>query len=478
MNTIQRVTKNVGVLFISQMLSYILGFFTLIYSARYLGVEGFGILSLALAFTGIFSVCMDLGLSTLTIREVARDKSLAKDYVANITLLKLILALLTFLLIFIIVHLLGYNQQTIQIVYVIALYTIFTTFSQLFYAVFQAHEKMEYQSIGTILSSSLLLIGVLVAIYFKFNLLNFSLIYLVSGASILIYALFIYSQKISLPKMKFNITQWKGLIKESWPFAITGISINLYLWIDTIILSVIQGPEAVGLYNASYKLILVLLFIPYVFNNAVFPLMSQYYISSKESLSLIFEKLLKIMILTAIPIGIGTVLIAKKVILMIYGPQFLGAVLALQILIWSTVLTFARSPFERVLESSNRQLTVTKVFFIGVIFNVVMNIIVIPKYSYVGASIITVSTDAIVLGLLIVATRSMNISIFKTTGKSLLKIIFASLIMGITLKYLLNLNVFLLIVIGTIIYILIILMLKIFDVDEIRVIKSIFKRGN
>ena len=142
---------------------------------------------------------------------------------------------------FILVHLLGYNQQTMQVVYVIALYTLFTTFSLLFYSVFQAYEKMEYQSIGTILSSALLLIGVFVAIHFKFNIVSFSFIYLSSGASILIYALFIYSQKISLPKMKFDINQWKSLIKESWPFAVTGNSINLYLWIDTIILSLIQN---------------------------------------------------------------------------------------------------------------------------------------------------------------------------------------------------------------------------------------------
>ena len=83
MNTIQRITKNVSVLFISQMLSYLLGFFTLAYTARYLGVAGFGTLSFALAFTGIFAVSMDLGLSTLAIREVARDKSITKDYVAT-----------------------------------------------------------------------------------------------------------------------------------------------------------------------------------------------------------------------------------------------------------------------------------------------------------------------------------------------------------------------------------------------------------
>ena len=97
---------NTGVLLISQIASYILGFFFIMYTARYLGAAGFGInpflkrkrlrkmlrsLSFALAFTGIFGVFSDLGLSTLVVREVARDKSLAKKYLGNIAVMGLIL---------------------------------------------------------------------------------------------------------------------------------------------------------------------------------------------------------------------------------------------------------------------------------------------------------------------------------------------------------------------------------------------------
>jgi O-antigen/teichoic acid export membrane protein len=80
MNTIQRIAKNTGVLLFSQIASYILGFFFVIYTTRYLGADGFGILSFALAFTGIIGVFSDLGLRQLTVREVARDKSLASKY--------------------------------------------------------------------------------------------------------------------------------------------------------------------------------------------------------------------------------------------------------------------------------------------------------------------------------------------------------------------------------------------------------------
>jgi len=479
MSTIRRITKNLSVLFLSQILTYTLGFFTLMYTARYLGVDGFGTLSFALAFTGIFSVLMDLGLNTLTIREVARNKSLAKEYIANITLIKIILGLITISLILVIVTLLGYNQETIQVVIYIAIYNIFTAFSQMFYSVFQAHEKMEYQSLGNILNSILLLVGVFIAITYGFNIYQFSSIYTFVGMLVLVYALLVFSRRFSLPTIKLDLKLWKSLIKESWPFAVTGISINLYLWIDTIILSVIKGSEAVGLYNASYRLILVLLFIPIIFNNTLFPLMSQYYISSKKSLKYTFDKLFKIMIVIGFPIGVGTLLIADKVIMIIYGSQFAGSVIALQILIWSTFLIFARSPFERLLESSNKQLSVTKIFIFGAIFNSILNIIFIPQFSYVGAAVITVLTDILVLLLLIFVVReSTGIIISKNTKISLLKIILASFIMGLIIDQISFLNLFSIIVIGTIIYLFLLLLLKIFDSNELLIIKSIFRRRN
>ena len=55
MNTVQRIAKNTGVLAISQVINSILGFFLLIYIARYLGEVGFGKYSFALAFTGLFT---------------------------------------------------------------------------------------------------------------------------------------------------------------------------------------------------------------------------------------------------------------------------------------------------------------------------------------------------------------------------------------------------------------------------------------
>ena len=84
MNTVQRIAKNTGILLASQITSRLLAFFYNIYTARYLGAEGFGTLSFALAFTGVFGIFSNLGLNTLAVREVARDRSFAGKYLGNI----------------------------------------------------------------------------------------------------------------------------------------------------------------------------------------------------------------------------------------------------------------------------------------------------------------------------------------------------------------------------------------------------------
>ena len=129
MNIVQRIAKNTVVTIIAGIVSGIIGFFFIMYVARYLGAEGFGILSFALAFTGIFGLLTDIGLSPLTIREVARNRSLAKKYLGNIAVLKTILVIVTFGLIALSINLLGYPQQTITVVYLIALSVVFNAFS-------------------------------------------------------------------------------------------------------------------------------------------------------------------------------------------------------------------------------------------------------------------------------------------------------------------------------------------------------------
>lgn len=161
---------------------------------------------------------MDMGLGQLTVREVARDKSLTQKYVNNTTVMKLILSISTFILTVLIVYILPYTEQTRIVVYLITISFIFNAFSSIFYSIFQSYEKMEYQSVATILNSVVMLIGTLLAIYFKLDVMAFAIVYIAANSVNLVYCFIIYVWKFHLPKMEVDLDFWKPTLKKHFPY--------------------------------------------------------------------------------------------------------------------------------------------------------------------------------------------------------------------------------------------------------------------
>lgn len=471
MGTINRIAKNTALLFASTGLSYILLFFVNMYTARYLGVEGFGNLSLAFAFTGIFVVFVDLGLSTLLVREVARDKSLADKYLGNILVIKLILSFLTFVIIVMFVNLIGYSQEVSYIIYIITVSTIIGSFNAMFYSVFQAYEKMEYQSIGAVLNSFLLFSGILTIIYYGFNIFAFALNYIVINLISLIYCLIICFWKFIWPKIEIDLSFWKTTIITALPLSLAVLFSVIGFKIDSVLLSIMKGTIAVGFYTAPYRLIEALIVIPSVFTLAIYPVISNFYVSSRETLENSYIISIKYLTIIGLPIAVGITLLADKIILLIYGNGFSSSILALQILIWEIPLIFLTYTFGTFLISINKQTISLKITFIAMIVNIILNLLLIPYFSYLAASFVTVITEliAFVLCFNYLSKFIIKINILKFIFKPAI----ASLIMGLFILYF-NINLFLLIIISTLLYLTILIILKTFNDDDIKLLKQIF----
>lgn len=470
----QRFGKNVISLFVSQLISYSLIFFYTIYLARYLGAEGYGIISFALAFSGIFSIIADLGLNTLIVREVSRNKSLANKYLINVFLIKLVLALISFFLVILVVNVLRYPITTIFVVYFISLSLIITSIYGVFYSIFQSFEKMEYQSFGLILSSIIIFVGVMIGVKIGFGVINFSIIFFISSLITLIYTFLICIWKFFIPKQDYSAKFLKEMFKEALPFGITGISVMLYINIDSVLLSIFQNNEVVGFYSAAYRLVLFLVIIPNTINIAIFPLMSKYHINSKSSLRNVNEKYFKLMLVVGIPLGVSITLLADKIILFIYGIGYINSIIALQILIWTIVFTFASAASTKLLEATNRQLILTKISIISVIINIILNLLLIPTYNYVGASIATVATEIFLVVCILVVSNKLGYGVrIKKIVINIIKIVFSSIIMGIILLYLNNVDVIIGVISSIIIYFLVLIVIKGIDKGDINLLRLI-----
>jgi O-antigen/teichoic acid export membrane protein len=480
MSTVQRIAKNTGVLLVAQAASYILGFFYVMYAARYLSAAGFGILSFALAFTGIFGVLADLGLSSLTIREVARDKSLALKYLANVSLMKIILVAMTFSLIALTVNLMGYPEETITVVYLLGLYVVLVAFTQMFYSIFQAFERMEFQAIGQMLNAALILGGVIFAIKHGFSVIGFASLYVIASVIALGYSFAVMKLKFSNPSsasaakvMEFDWSFWKPTIKKALPFFLSAALDLIAFRIATVMLSVMKGDEAVGWYSASFQLMQVVLFIPAAFLFALYPVVSRFYVSSEESLKFVYQKSFKYLALLGLPIAVGTTILADRIILGIFQEGFAPSIIALRVLIWTVPIGFLTQMFGTMLASINRQNLAAKIVLVYTIVNVVMNLVLIPRYGYVGASLVSVITSltAFVPCFYLLSKLVCKIPL----PKLIFRPVIASGLMALFLLFFTRLSLWLLIPLAAIIYFGILILLRAFSKDDLNLFKQVVR---
>ncbi len=476
MSTARTIARSSILLLIGQIVSLGVAAVYGIAIARYLGVTGFGLLSTAIAFTGVFVPFTSLGLTTLATREVARDKSLASKYLSNLIIIEIALASGTFCLIALAAYVLRYPQETIILIYILALDVVCTGFTNVFQSQFQAFERMEYLSIGTILNSVVAFVVVIWGITAGLSVVWFAFAYFVSSLAVTIYSVTAYSKNFSLPYIEIDLKFWKRILPEALPFALTGLFITIYFYIDSVLLSVMKGAEAVGWYNAPYRLIMVLVLIPAIISTAVFPAMSRFHGTAKDTFRLIYKRYFKYMAIVAVPIGIGTTLLAGQIITLIFGVAYGNSAIALQILIWATVFIFLEAAFLRLFETSNRQMIVTKITAVGVIENVTLDLLLIPRFSYVGTSIATAATEFTVLLLCVFVSSRITYPLSKKDVAGLVKIGAASLLMGLVIVYLGNLNL-LSVFPAVLLYFAMLYLSRVVDNEDIAMFRSILRRG-
>ncbi len=470
MSTVRTLVKNTSVLFLSQLVSYVLAFFYTLYSARYLGTTNFGIISFATAISGLFSIFTDLGLSTLTIREVARDKSKTQKYLGNHGLIKLILSIITMLLLILFVNIGTFDNTTKIVVYLIGSSVIINAFSGTFTSMFRAYEQMEYQSICEIINAVSLFVGIMICVFTKQSVIVVSAVYLISSIFVLIYNFAMCTKNYGLIHFQFDYKFWKYLIYNAFPLAITSIFALISFKMNTILLNMLTTHAVVGEYTAAFNLMQALIFIPTVFSTAIMPIFSKFFVDSKDMLAYSYKKSLKYLTIISIPISMGTLVLSDKIILFIYGPAYVNTIPILELIIWALPAIFLSYILGTSIASINKQHETIKATFICLLFSTIGNYILINLFGGIGAAMITVLNEVsmVIFYMYIMHRYGYQVPISHIIAKPLI----ASVIMGVIIYYL-NLELFISIFVGIIVYFTCILLLKTFDEDDWGILKQL-----
>lgn len=396
MNAMKNLIKNGISLALAEMITKALAFITTIYIARYLQEVGFGKYSFACAFTLLFSVIADMGLSTLTIRELARDKENAGKYFVNASLIKIILSIFTFISLFLVINQLKYPSDTTLAVYIFGGYEIINSYNQFNKSIFRAYEKMEYETFVRVIEKVIILLLILWIAAHGYGLIEIVYAFLIPSIGTFLLSLLIISKKFIKPKYELDLNYIRNIGKNSFPFALTAIFVIIYFKIDTVMLSIMKGDEVVGWYNAGYNILDGL--SPLIAGSvagATLPLMSKYFIlqNKKEELKNIYIRSFQVVSTLGLFISIVVTIFADKIIKLLYGSGYSNSVVSLQILIWAFFIICLSTVSSSFLNATNKQAIVVIGTAIGALINVVLNFLLIPQYSFIGAAFATVITE-------------------------------------------------------------------------------------
>jgi O-antigen/teichoic acid export membrane protein len=371
---------------------------------RILGPSDAGGYATAIIIAGWFEIISNWGLNTLIIREVSRDKQQASRYLLNTTVLRLgtgVVACIPIFIYVITVRNAGnpLGADTTIAIFLLMFGMIFSGMGQGFAGLFYAHEKAEFNAAITTVTTILKVgFGVLVLLMgYGFVglagvsiLVNFLTLALLAGAAFV---------QLSLPgPWHIDLGLQRRMITLSYPLMLNHLFAVIFFQVDVPLMRQINGDKVVGWYNSAYKWINAFNVIPSFFTFALFPVISRQAQGSMTDARRTFRMSIKIMLLLAFPIAAVTTLLAPLMIGILGGREFLpDGAFALQLVVWSIPIGWMNSVSNYVLVAFGLEKRLTIAFVIGLAFNVIANLIFLPRYSYVAASIITIFSEIVLL---------------------------------------------------------------------------------
>ncbi|MFA5916743.1 MAG: oligosaccharide flippase family protein [Candidatus Gracilibacteria bacterium] len=409
-NTIAQILSKAGTAIISILLLSIL--------TNYLSQELFGLYSKVYNYLGIFAFLADLGLYTITIREITKNKDDAKKIVSNVMTLRTLLGIvIIFLSVGIAYFLPGYNDKiTIISIFIISIFTLISLLNSSILALMQANLKMEFSLLSTILGKLITFLGICLVIFVFFKksmLLNYSLqFYYILISGLVGIALntglnYFYARKITQIGFAFDWKYIKHIFKISLPYGLALFLSVVYFKVDIILISLLEPKKlsdlSIALYSLPMKIVEVLMVVGGFYLNSILSEFSRNFENKdfkevKRLINISFKILFSFSIFLLV---FGTLyrnhiieLVANKDYINSPGHIFSSSSVFFIVLL-VLVFYFISNLFIYILISSNNESKLLKINIVVALFNIIGNIIFIPKFSFMGSGIITVLSQVL-----------------------------------------------------------------------------------
>ena len=394
----ETIKKNTYFVAIGQIAQKVLAFALIPLAARGLGDDGFGIYSLAGAIMYFVLLMNDIGINHYITREVAKQTDQAESVFYHALLSKLFLIGINVPLLLIFLKFTNYPGQADAAILIISGYGILSSMTQLIIGIFQAHELMKYEALVYTFEKTVITGLAIVALVMKWGLLVFCIAFPAGGFLSFSLGLWILYKSFGFrPKtFHFRFSFIRRLFVEGMPFGLSLILATVYNYIGILVLSFLETPEVIGWYSAAFRLIALTLIVPMILVGSTYPVLSRLVADQNEERTELVYRCIKYLTFIAFPLVAGTIMLAPRVIDLIYGSDYTHSISILKILVWAAALIFYNYFFGAFLKAMDAQKRLVRIQLWALVLNLFLNIILIRLYSLTGAAYATVITEGFI----------------------------------------------------------------------------------
>lgn len=383
----RRYFFNTGWSMAENILRLLAGVLVGVYVARYLGPEQFGILSYSLAFVSIFAAVAKLGLDSIVVKEIVENPKDEAELLGTAFWLKLGASFVMLGILVAVISVIELESDIRLYILLIGFGIIFQSFEVVeFY--FQAKVQLKYISICKTVHLGLLCLLKLYLIMVEAELIWFVLVNLISPTTLGLLLLVAFRQKNRKSFFgKFSQSQARRFLFNAWPLILSSMVIIIYMRVDQLMIKSMLGEKSVGIYSAAVRLSEVWYFIPTVIVTSLFVAIVN---ARKVSQSLYLDRLQKLfdlMVRMALVLAVLMVFAGDWLIQTFFGIPYAEAAEILRIHLWAGIFVFLGVASGNWLVVENLQYHAFYRTLAGMLVNIFLNFILIPKFGLKGAAI-------------------------------------------------------------------------------------------
>lgn len=396
---------------VSSFINKILNFVLFIFLVRFLSVKDYGFYTLAWAHVGLLQPFLDFGTTSYGL--VYLDKKNVSQ-VSSLFSLRVVLAFLIFVATLTLAFILRYDKNLFLFIFLVS-FTLFSNALSGSLLIFSSlKEKLILPSILS-MGFNTALIGVLIVSIIRTK--SLPVVFIIVFIFYNLYSLlnfYFLKKEVDRLHFKIEIKKWSKILRKSIVFLFISLFAGLYFKLDVFLLNFIKGPEDVGIYSAGYKFLEAFLFIAASYNIVSTPVMSRLRKQAVANLRIKVRKDVFYLTLIGIVTAVSVFTLSPYLSLILFRSEYKEAINVLRVVIGALPFILVTSVFFNSLYVLGKARYVMWLFIIQTVINVGLNLIFIPKYSYMASSYITffgeVINTLIASALLFTTLRNENLS--------------------------------------------------------------------